>query len=52
MFIKYIQLDFFNINFLESEKMAINNQILESFFDESILLSIIEPVILHLLKKQ
>lgn len=50
--IEYSQLDCFNINFLESEGVATNNQVLKFAFNENTLLPIIELVILNQFKKQ
>lgn len=50
--IKRPHLDFFNTNFLESERMAMDNQVLEIVFDESTLSPTIEPAILDQFEKQ
>lgn len=51
LYIERLQLDFFKTNFLESEGLTANNQVLESVFNESTLSAIIEPAILDQLEK-
>lgn len=46
------KLNSFNIDSLESEKIVVDNQILESIFDKSTLSFTIEPAILDQLEKQ
>ena len=50
--IKRTQLDFSGRDSLQSERVVADDQVLESVFDENILLSTIEPAILNQLEKQ
>lgn len=49
--IEYLQLDSFNTDFLEFERMAADNQVLELVFNKNILSPKIELVILDQLEK-
>ena len=50
--IEHQHLDSFDIDFLESERVVADNQVLESVLDESILAPNIDPSILDQLEKQ